>query len=80
MCRNVFAIQKTLSDITNHPEQDMDHARQFYDLFTLSPEVSINESFLLKLFKKIITNLFFPFRTLLTESWRKVHNSKNWNI
>lgn len=42
MCRNVFAIQKTLSDITNHPEQSMDHARQFYELFTLSPEVTIH--------------------------------------
>jgi len=40
MCRNVFAIQKTLCDITNQPEQAMDHARQFFELFTHSPEVS----------------------------------------
>jgi exocyst complex component 4 len=40
MCRNIFAIQKTLSDITHQPEQAMDHARQYYELFTNSPEVT----------------------------------------
>jgi len=40
MCRNIFALQKTLSDITAQPEQAMDHARQYYELFSNSPEVS----------------------------------------
>lgn len=39
MCRNIYAIQRTLCEITNQPEHAMDHARQYYELFTLTPEV-----------------------------------------
>lgn len=36
MCRNIFAIQQNLSNITSSRETDLDHARDYYELLHLS--------------------------------------------
>ena len=41
-CRNIFSIQQCLTNITSNRESDLDHARQYYELLYLSPDVSIN--------------------------------------
>ena len=39
MCRNIFAIQHTLTaSITGRRELALDHAKNFYELFTLTPK------------------------------------------
>lgn len=38
MCRNIFAIQQTLTNITMSREIALDYARQFFELFYLSPD------------------------------------------
>ncbi|XP_052228593.1 exocyst complex component 4-like isoform X2 [Dreissena polymorpha] len=38
MCRNLFAIQQNLTNITMSRESDLDHARQYYELLYLNPE------------------------------------------
>lgn len=40
MCRNIFALQQTLTNITMAREVALDHARHYFELFYLSPEVS----------------------------------------
>lgn len=40
MCRNVFALQQTLTNITMTREVALDHARHYFELFFLTPEVS----------------------------------------
>lgn len=40
MCRNLFAIQQNLTNITMSREPDLDHARQYYELLYLNPDVS----------------------------------------
>ncbi|KAL4232343.1 Exocyst complex component 4 [Mactra antiquata] len=37
MCRNLFAIQQNLTNITMLRESDLDHARQYYELLYLNP-------------------------------------------
>ena len=32
MCRNIFAIQQNLTNITMSREADLDHARQYYEI------------------------------------------------
>lgn len=38
MCRNLFAIQQNLTNITMSREPDLDHARQYYELLYLNPD------------------------------------------
>ncbi|XP_063222641.1 exocyst complex component 4 [Bacillus rossius redtenbacheri] len=38
MCRNVFALQQTLTNITMSREVALDYARHYYELFFLTPE------------------------------------------
>lgn len=38
MCRNIFALQQTLTNITMAREIALDHARQYFELFYLAPE------------------------------------------
>lgn len=40
MCRNVFALQQTLTNITMTREIALDHARHYFELFFLTPDVS----------------------------------------
>jgi exocyst complex component 4 len=35
MCRNIFSIQQSLTNITTNRESDLDHARQYYELLYL---------------------------------------------
>ncbi len=39
-CRNIFSVQQCLTNITMNREADLDHARQYYELLYLSPDVS----------------------------------------
>ena len=41
MCRNIFALQQTLTNITMAREIALDHARQYFELFYHTPEVSL---------------------------------------
>lgn len=41
MCRNIFALQQTLTNITMTREVALDHARHYFELFFLTPEVSL---------------------------------------
>ncbi|KAK3914367.1 Exocyst complex component 4 [Frankliniella fusca] len=38
MCRNIFTLQQTLTNITMTREVALDHARHYYELFYLTPE------------------------------------------
>jgi len=38
MCRNIFAVQQCLTNITTNRESDLDHARQYYELLYLSTD------------------------------------------
>nr|XP_022341498.1 exocyst complex component 4-like isoform X4 [Crassostrea virginica] len=38
MCRNLFAIQQNLTNITMSRESDLDHARQYYELLYINPD------------------------------------------
>ncbi|XP_069698515.1 exocyst complex component 4 isoform X1 [Periplaneta americana] len=38
MCRNIFALQQTLTNITMAREIALDHARHYFELFYLAPE------------------------------------------
>ncbi|KAK3603022.1 hypothetical protein CHS0354_037770 [Potamilus streckersoni] len=38
MCRNIFAIQQNLTNITMSRESDLDHARQYYELLYINPD------------------------------------------
>jgi len=38
MCRNIFAIQQNLTNITMSREGDLDRARQYYELLYSNPE------------------------------------------
>ncbi|XP_062567053.1 exocyst complex component 4-like isoform X3 [Saccostrea cucullata] len=38
MCRNLFAIQQNLTNITMSREPDLDHARQYYELLYINPD------------------------------------------
>lgn len=40
MCRNIFTLQQTLTNITMAREVALDHANHFFQLFHLTPEVS----------------------------------------
>ena len=40
MCRNIMAIQQSLTNITNSRESDLDSARQYYELLYLKSDVS----------------------------------------
>lgn len=40
ICRNIFALQQTLTNITMTREVALDHARHYFELFFLTPEVS----------------------------------------
>lgn len=39
MCRNAMALQQTLSSITASREVALDHARSFYEMLYMDPEV-----------------------------------------
>lgn len=41
MCRNIFTLQQSLTNITMTREVALDHARHYYELFYLTPEVSL---------------------------------------
>ncbi|XP_064602166.1 LOW QUALITY PROTEIN: exocyst complex component 4-like [Liolophura sinensis] len=43
MCRNIFAVQQNLTNITQSREADLDHARQFYELIYSTPDEIIND-------------------------------------
>uniref|UniRef100_A0A0A9WJT2 Exocyst complex component Sec8 n=2 Tax=Lygus hesperus TaxID=30085 RepID=A0A0A9WJT2_LYGHE len=45
MCRNIFTLQQTLTNITMARDLSLDHARNYFQLFFLSPEEIINEMF-----------------------------------
>lgn len=40
MCRNAIALQQTLSSITAAREVALDHARNYYEMLYMEPEVS----------------------------------------
>ena len=42
MCRNIFALQQTLTNITMTRELALDHARHYFELFFSSPEEILN--------------------------------------
>lgn len=42
MCRNVFALQQTLTNITMVRELALDHAKHYFELFYLTPEEILN--------------------------------------
>ncbi|KAK7863550.1 hypothetical protein R5R35_011175 [Gryllus longicercus] len=42
MCRNIFALQQTLTNITMAREIALDHARHYFELFYLTPEEILN--------------------------------------
>ncbi|XP_015592198.1 exocyst complex component 4 isoform X2 [Cephus cinctus] len=42
MCRNVFALQQTLTNITMARELALDYARQYFELFYQTPEEILN--------------------------------------
>lgn len=42
MCRNIFTLQQSLTNITMTREVALDHARHYYELFYLTPEASEN--------------------------------------
>lgn len=42
MCRNIFAIQQNLTNITMSRESDLDHARQYYELLYMSSDAIID--------------------------------------
>lgn len=42
MCRNIFTMQQTLTNITMAREVALDHANHYFQLFYLTPEVSHN--------------------------------------
>lgn len=42
MCRNIFAIQQNLTNITLSRESDLDHARQYYELLYSSSDAIID--------------------------------------
>lgn len=62
MCRNVFALQQTLTNITMTRELALDHAKHYFELFFQTPEVSclFNDYF-----KVLCCNLFYR----ITYSW-----------
>ena len=39
-CRNIFALQQNLTNITMSREGDLDHARTYYELLYNNPEVT----------------------------------------
>ena len=39
-CRNIFAVQQCLTNITRSRESDLDAARQYYELLYLPADVS----------------------------------------
>lgn len=39
MCRNIFTLQQTISNITFTREVALDHARSYFQLFFITPEV-----------------------------------------
>lgn len=41
MCRNIFSLQQTLTSITLAREPALDHARLFFELLCLTPEVRL---------------------------------------
>lgn len=41
MCRNIFSLQQTLTSITLAREPALDHARQYFELLCLTPEVCL---------------------------------------
>ncbi|CAA9995347.1 unnamed protein product [Nesidiocoris tenuis] len=43
MCRNIFTLQQTLTNITMARDLSLDHARNYFQLFFLSPEEIMNE-------------------------------------
>lgn len=57
MCRNALALQQTLSNITGSREVALDQAKQFYELLSMEPDVSLQQ---FKFdFKKIINNFVY---------------------
>lgn len=38
MCRNIFALQQTLTNITSSREVALDHAKQYFELFYRTPD------------------------------------------
>ncbi|CAG9772580.1 unnamed protein product [Ceutorhynchus assimilis] len=42
MCRNIFALQQTLTNITMTRELALDHARHYFELFFSTPEEILN--------------------------------------
>ncbi len=44
-CRNIFAIQQNLTNITMSREGDLDRARQYYELLYSNPDVSTSPPF-----------------------------------
>lgn len=42
VCRNIFAMQQTLTSITMNREVALDYARQYFELFYLTPEDILN--------------------------------------
>ncbi|XP_078668005.1 exocyst complex component 4-like isoform X10 [Branchiostoma floridae x Branchiostoma belcheri] len=42
MCRNIFALQQNLTNITMSREVDLDHARQYYEMLYMTVEEILN--------------------------------------
>lgn len=59
MCRNVFALQQTLTNITMTREVALDHARHYFELFFLTPEVIMIPTFLIYIFWSDLVTSYF---------------------
>jgi exocyst complex component 4 len=40
ICRNILSLQQTLASVTMVREAGLDHARHYFELFYLTPEVN----------------------------------------
>jgi hypothetical protein len=41
ICRNILSLQQTLASVTMSREVGLDHARHYFELFYMTPEVKI---------------------------------------
>lgn len=62
-CRNIFAVQQCLTNITTNRESDLDHARQYYELLYHSTDVSLSP---LRFLWCCCLNFFWLFLMFLT--------------
>jgi len=69
-CRSIFSIQQCLTNITSNRESDLDHARQYYELLYLPPDVSLQLTFRHNADRCGYLLNAFPFSALTLMVWR----------